>query len=131
MPITCRVPWPLGPSCFKTKVPLVIVAGFIASLKVTAIFALMATPVAPLAGTVKVTVGARGPEANVVCEKAERAQKSPRPQRAMTDTQCRQVSLARGLRSWPGLTMIVVYSFSTFMVQLLNREFPISTFTFA
>jgi hypothetical protein len=65
----------------------VIVEGFIASLKVTAIFPLLATPVAPLAGTVKLTVGARGPEVAVVCEKAERAHKSPRPQRARTDAQ--------------------------------------------
>ena len=37
---------------------LLIVAGFIASLKVAAIFPLMATPVAAMPGTVKLTVGA-------------------------------------------------------------------------
>src|SRR5205823_9837825 len=44
--------------CFKVKVALVIVEGSIASLKMTAIFPLMATPVAALAGTVALTVGA-------------------------------------------------------------------------
>src|SRR5438552_6653078 len=44
--------------CCKVKVAGVIVKGSIASLKAAAIFPLMATPVAALAGTVKLTVGA-------------------------------------------------------------------------
>src|SRR5207237_5087826 len=43
--------------CFKVKVIGVVVKGSIASLKVAAIFWLMGTPVAALAGTVKLTVG--------------------------------------------------------------------------
>ena len=43
--------------CSEVKVTVVIVNGSIASLNVAAIFWLMATPVAPLAGTVKLTVG--------------------------------------------------------------------------
>src|SRR5437867_434090 len=44
--------------CFKVKVTVVVVKGSIASLKVAATFWLMGTPVAALAGTVKLTVGA-------------------------------------------------------------------------
>ena len=44
--------------CFNVKVRLVIVNGSIASLKVAVIFVLIATPVAALAGTVRLTVGA-------------------------------------------------------------------------
>src|ERR1041385_438520 len=42
----------------RVKLVVLIVAGFIASLKVAAICWLSATPVAVLAGTVRVTVGA-------------------------------------------------------------------------
>src|SRR5947207_11707248 len=52
VPATAVVP------CFKVKVTWVIVNGSITSLKVAAIFWLMATPVAALAGTVELTVGA-------------------------------------------------------------------------
>src|SRR5947199_130089 len=44
--------------CFKVKVIGVVVKGSIASLKVAAIFWLIASPVAALAGTVKLTIGA-------------------------------------------------------------------------
>src|ERR1043166_2654567 len=44
--------------CFKVNVRVVVVNGSIASLKVAAIFWLTATPVAALAGTVKLTMGA-------------------------------------------------------------------------
>src|SRR5438094_8226653 len=44
--------------CFKVRRALVLVNGSIASLKVAAIFRLVATAVAALAGTVKLTVGA-------------------------------------------------------------------------
>src|ERR1043165_1055602 len=52
MPATGVIP------CFKVKVSVVIDKGSIASLKVVAIFWLMATPLAALAGTVELTVGA-------------------------------------------------------------------------
>ena len=53
MPITVVVP------CFKVKVAVVIVKGFIALLKVAAMFPPIATPVAAFAGTVvELTVGA-------------------------------------------------------------------------
>ena len=44
--------------CFKAKVNVVIVSGSIALLKMAATFLLRATPVAPFAGSVEVTVGA-------------------------------------------------------------------------
>ena len=52
MPAIGVAPW------FKVKVTFVIVSGSITSLKVAAAFLLRATPVAPFAGSVKVTVGA-------------------------------------------------------------------------
>ena len=52
MPETAVVP------CFKVKVTVVIVKGSIASLKVAVTALLMVTPVAALAGTVELTVGA-------------------------------------------------------------------------
>src|ERR1044071_7214095 len=52
VPITGVVP------CCKVKVMVVVVKGSIASLKVAAIFWLTGTPVAAIAGTVKLTIGA-------------------------------------------------------------------------
>ena len=44
--------------CFKVKVTVMIVKGFIASLKMAVMALLMATPVAALSGMVELTVGA-------------------------------------------------------------------------
>jgi hypothetical protein len=44
--------------CFKVNVVVVIVKGSITSLKVAEIFVLVKTPVAALAGTVELTMGA-------------------------------------------------------------------------
>jgi hypothetical protein len=52
-----KVPETAAPPCVKVNVAAVSVVGSIALLKVTAILVLVATPVAPLTGVVKVTVG--------------------------------------------------------------------------
>jgi len=44
--------------CFKVKVAVVIVTGFMASLKVAVIFPFLLTPAARLTGIVELTVGA-------------------------------------------------------------------------
>jgi hypothetical protein len=61
----------VAPGPVNVKVAPVIVAGFIASLKVAASAELAATPVAPLAGTVAITVGA--PVVNVHTKLAAKA----------------------------------------------------------
>src|SRR6185369_862614 len=93
--------------CFKVKVTGVVVKGSIASLKVAAIFWLMATPVAAFAGTVKLTVGAVVSRVAPVVKLQTKLFASALPARSLLPVVTVAVEVVLGARALKGLKVAV------------------------